>query len=93
MLVKSPTTHSSSTPWRWSKKAIPRRRVELLKRVIRARSGNQCYAYLQSGQTHESTGDLEAGPIGLPQGIAAAGRAGDDHARGEIAAALEDAEE
>lgn len=47
-----------------------------------------CYAYYQIGQTHELAGDPAAARQAYRDGIAAAERAGDGHARGEIEAAL-----
>lgn len=48
-----------------------------------------CYAYYQMGQTLELAGDAPGARQAYQEGIAAAERAGDAHARGEIAAALE----
>jgi predicted TPR repeat methyltransferase len=61
--------------------------IELLRRVIQL-DPLQSYAYFQLGQVQELTGDTEAAKDAYRQGIAAAGRAGDDHARHEITAAL-----
>ena len=47
------------------------------------------YAYYQIGQTHELAGDTAAAKAAYQSGIAAAQKAGDGHAAGEIAAALE----
>ncbi len=47
-----------------------------------------CYAYHQKGLVHESQGDTEAAKVAYREGIAAAIKKGDDHARGEIEAAL-----
>jgi Tfp pilus assembly protein PilF len=47
-----------------------------------------CYAYHQKGQILESTGDLEGAKQAYRQGINAAQRKPDPHAREEIAAAL-----
>jgi Flp pilus assembly protein TadD len=47
-----------------------------------------CYAYHQKGQILESTGDLEGARQAYRQGIDAAERKPDLHAREEIAAAL-----
>ena len=47
-----------------------------------------CYAYHQKGLVHESQGDAEAAKRAYREGIAAATKKGDDHARGEIEAAL-----
>ena len=47
-----------------------------------------CYAYLQKGLVHESQGDTDAAKQAYREGIEAAIKKGDDHARGEIEAAL-----
>ncbi len=47
-----------------------------------------CYAYHQKGLVLESTGDIEAARRAYREGIDAAGRKGDMHAKEEIAAAL-----
>ena len=47
-----------------------------------------CYAYHQKGQILEAGGDLESARQAYQQGIDAAQRKGDEHARQEIAAAL-----
>jgi tetratricopeptide (TPR) repeat protein len=47
------------------------------------------YAYYQIGQTHELAGDSAAARAAYEAGIAAADKAGDAHARGEIQAALD----
>ena len=62
--------------------------IEYLDRVIQADPG-YCYAYHQKGLVHESTGDTEAAKEAYGEGIAAAARKGDLHAKGEIEAALE----
>src|SRR5215208_853920 len=61
--------------------------IEYLKRVIDA-DPNYCYAYHQLGQIHESTGDVESAKGAYRQGIEAANRSGDAHAREEISGAL-----
>src|SRR6476469_2451433 len=48
-----------------------------------------CYAYHQKGLVHESTGDTEAAKRAYRDGIAAAQKKGDEHARQEIEAALQ----
>jgi Tfp pilus assembly protein PilF len=50
---------------------------------------NYCYAYYQRGLVHESQGETEAALKSYREGIEAADRAGDAHARGELEAALE----
>ena len=47
-----------------------------------------CYAYHQKGLIYESTGDVEAARRAYRQGIEAAVRANDGHAKEEIEAAL-----
>jgi tetratricopeptide (TPR) repeat protein len=47
-----------------------------------------CYAYHQKGLVHESQGNADAAKQAYRDGIRAAIRKGDDHARGEIEAAL-----
>ena len=61
--------------------------LELLRRVIQL-DPLQSYAYFQLGQVHELSGDAEAAKETYRQGVTAAGRAGDEHAKHEIAAAL-----
>jgi len=48
-----------------------------------------CYAYYQKGQVQEAMGDPTAAKETYRQGIAAAVRKGDEHAKGEIEGALE----
>ena len=62
--------------------------LEFFGRVLQ-RDPNNCYAYYQGAQVHESLGDLEAAKRTLRDGLGAADRCGDGHARQEIAAALE----
>ena len=47
-----------------------------------------CYAYHQRGLIHEARGDIPAAKKAYQDGIAAATKKGDAHAREEIAAAL-----
>jgi Tfp pilus assembly protein PilF len=47
-----------------------------------------CYAYHQKGLLLESTGDIEGAKAAYRQGIDAAERKGDGHAKEEIAASL-----
>ena len=63
--------------------------VEFLDRVIQV-DPEYCYAYHQKGLIHESAGDVGAARQAYQQGIAAAQRKGDLHAKGEIEAALEE---
>jgi len=62
--------------------------LEFLDRVI-AVDPNYCYAYFQRGQVQEITGDVEAAKRSYTDGIAAARRAGDPHAQGELEGALQ----
>lgn len=52
------------------------------------RDPNYCYAYYQKAQVHESLGDVEAARRSLCEGLEAASRSGDGHARQEIESAL-----
>lgn len=61
--------------------------IEYLDRALRADAG-YCYAYFQKGQVLESRGDLEAARRIYREGIEAATRKGDEHARSEIEGAL-----
>ena len=47
-----------------------------------------CYAYHQRGLIHEARGDVAAAKQAYEEGIAAATKKGDAHARDEITAAL-----
>ncbi len=61
--------------------------LEYLDRVLSLDPG-YCYAYHQRGLLHESTGDVDAARRAYREGIDAATRKGDAHARDEIEAAL-----
>ena len=61
--------------------------IDYLKRTLSA-DPNYCYAYHQLGQVHESQGDLESAKGAYRQGIEAANRSGDAHAKEEISGAL-----
>jgi tetratricopeptide (TPR) repeat protein len=61
--------------------------IEFLDRTIQA-DQNYCYAYYQRGQILESMGDAVAAAQTYNDGIAAAKRAGDAHAQGELETAL-----
>lgn len=63
------------------------RAIEYLDRVIQLDAG-YCYAYHQKGLAYESLGEMEAAKKAYRDGIAAAQKKGDEHARGEIEAAL-----
>ena len=50
---------------------------------------NYCYAYYQRGLVYESLGDTDAARRAYQEGIEAADRSSNAHAREELAAALE----
>lgn len=54
-----------------------------------AADATYCYAYYQQGQIHESRGDVAAARFVYARGIEAANRCGDQHAAGEMKAALD----
>jgi Tfp pilus assembly protein PilF len=62
--------------------------LDYLRRVTK-KDPNYCYAYYHRGLVHESPGDPDAARTAYQEGIEAADRAGDAHARGELEAALE----
>ena len=66
----------------------PARAIEFFDRTLAADPG-YCYAYYQKGQVLESAGDAESAKRVYREGIEAAVRVGDDHARGEIQGAME----
>jgi Flp pilus assembly protein TadD len=63
------------------------RALEYLARVTQIDAG-YCYAYHQRGLVHEMRGDTAAARQAYEDGIAAATKKGDAHAREELAAAL-----
>ena len=69
----------------------PAAALEFFDRVTSLDAG-YCYAYHQKGLVQESQGDLDAAKQAYQDGIAAATRTGDLHAKGEIEAALESVE-
>ncbi len=71
----------------YKKAGDPAKAVEHFDRVIALDPG-YCYAYHQKGLVHESQGDTDAAKQAYRDGIQAAIKKGDDHARGEIEAAL-----
>jgi Tfp pilus assembly protein PilF len=71
----------------YKKMGEPAQAIEYLNRVLSA-DPNYCYAYHQLGQIHESNGDVEAAKGAYRQGIEAANRSGDAHAKEEISSAL-----
>ena len=64
------------------------RALEYLDRVLALDPG-YCYAYHQKGLVHESNGDIEAARQAYREGVAAAAKKGDAHAREEIQGALD----
>lgn len=62
--------------------------LEFLQRTI-AVDPDYAYAYFQRGQVFEDTGDTESAKAAYRDGIAAADRKGDAHARNELAQALQ----
>ncbi|HWP39850.1 MAG TPA: hypothetical protein VNL70_02905 [Tepidisphaeraceae bacterium] len=62
--------------------------IEYFNRTIEADS-NCCYAYYHRGQVQELAGQIEQARLSYRQGIQAAGRAGDEHARAELESALQ----
>jgi Tfp pilus assembly protein PilF len=65
----------------------PSAAIEHLNRVIQLDPG-YCYAYHQRGLIQESLGETESAKRSYRQGIEAATKKGDAHARGEIEGAL-----
>jgi tetratricopeptide (TPR) repeat protein len=63
------------------------RAIEYFNKTLAADPG-YCYAYYQRAQTQEQAGDLAAAKQSYAQGIAAAVRVGDAHARSELEGAL-----
>jgi Flp pilus assembly protein TadD len=61
--------------------------LNFLSRVTELDPG-YCYAYHQRGLIHEARGDIAAAKQAYHDGVAAATKKGDAHAREEIAAAL-----
>jgi Tfp pilus assembly protein PilF len=66
---------------------LPQQALEYLKRVIALDPG-YCYAYHQMGLIHESLEDPDGARNAYRAGIEAARQKGDQHAQGEIEAAL-----
>jgi Flp pilus assembly protein TadD len=64
------------------------RAVEFFDRVIQIDPG-YCYAYYQRGQALEIAADEDGARAAYRQGIEAATKKGDAHARGELEAALD----
>lgn len=66
----------------------PAKAIEFLDRTIVVDPG-YCYAYFQKGQVQELQGDTEAAKRTYHEGIEAAKKKGDEHARQEIEGALQ----
>ena len=71
----------------WKKAGDHKQALEGFDRVIQQNSA-YCYAYYQKGLVLEDQGDLNAAKTAYEQGIEAARKSGDDHARSELEAAL-----
>ena len=71
----------------YKKLDAPAKAIEYFDRVIQNDSG-YCYAYFQRGQVFEQTGENEKAKLAYRDGIAAANRVGDAHAKSELEAAL-----
>ena len=63
------------------------RSIEFLDRTLSADPG-YCYAYFQKGQVFEEMGKVEEAKQAYREGIVAATKKGDGHARGELEGAL-----
>jgi tetratricopeptide (TPR) repeat protein len=61
--------------------------LEYLDKTIAADAG-YCYAYFQRGQVYESLGNIDSAKKSYLDGIEAAGKKGDAHARSELEGAL-----
>jgi tetratricopeptide (TPR) repeat protein len=61
--------------------------IEFLDRAIGVDPG-YCYAYYQKGQVYEEMGKAEEAKGVYREGIVAAGKKGDAHAKGELESAL-----
>jgi tetratricopeptide (TPR) repeat protein len=65
----------------------PKLALEYLARTIAVDPG-YCYAYFQQGQVHELLGDTSSAKSSYLEGIDAAAKKGDAHARSELEGAL-----
>jgi predicted Zn-dependent protease len=72
----------------YKKQNNPASAIDYFNRTLAA-DPSYCYAYFQSGQVHESTGDTDAARKAYQDGIAAAQKKGDAHAMSEISGALD----
>jgi tetratricopeptide (TPR) repeat protein len=64
------------------------RAIEYFNKVLAVDPG-YCYAYYQRAQVQEQAGDVPAAKASYQEGIAAAERVGDAHARSELDGALQ----
>ena len=64
------------------------RAIEFFNKVLAVDSG-YCYAYYQRAQAQEMSGDVPAAQASYQEGIAAATRVGDSHAKSELEGALQ----
>ena len=64
------------------------RAIEFFNKVLAVDSG-YCYAYYQRGQVQEQAGDGPAARASYQEGIIAASRVGDAHAKSELEGALQ----
>lgn len=71
----------------YKKAKDPKRALEFLEKTLTADAG-YCYAYYQRGQLQEELGEIELARKAYMEGIEAAGRKGDAHARSELDGAL-----
>jgi tetratricopeptide (TPR) repeat protein len=65
----------------------PQQALAYLNKTIEVDPG-YCYAYFQQGQVYETLGDISAAKKSYLEGIDAAGKKGDAHARSELEGAL-----
>ena len=72
----------------YKKLGAPDRSIDFFTRTIEL-DPSYCYAYFQRGQVYEQLADLAAARQSYEAGVAAARRAGDAHAQGELQAALD----
>jgi Tfp pilus assembly protein PilF len=71
----------------YKKAKDPRHALEFLEKTLTVDPG-YCYAYYQRGQLQEELGEIELARKAYMEGIEAAGRKGDAHARSELEGAL-----
>jgi tetratricopeptide (TPR) repeat protein len=71
----------------FKKADAPAQALDYLAKTIAADPG-YCYAYFQQGQVHELLGDMASAKSSYLEGIDAAAKKGDAHARSELEGAL-----